>query len=263
MTALRDEAQAQEAAVVAARNAVDAAVRSAAQTATAGDAAVQRRARRAGSRRSPAAGGERAGRHVGGSRRRSTPRRSSCGPPRSSCRRPKTRSAPACRPARSCSCRSLPLTVTDVAVTPGGAATGALATVSSRGHRGRRAACPPSTPTSSSRARPVVIEIRETDEQFPGTVSYVGPPRRPRRRGGEEEGGFPQRGAATTVVRSSRLQVLVTPDDPDAVNQYVDFSRAASASTWGRRTATCSSSRWPRCRWAATARARSRSSSSR
>ena len=96
---------------------------------------------------------------------------------------------------------SLPLTVTDVAVTPGAAATGELATVSSGVTEvgGRVSAADADLVVDGA---PVVIEIRETDEQFAGTVSYVGPPRETavgrRRRGGRRTGSRSRR--ATTAA---------------------------------------------------------------
>lgn len=116
---------------------------------------------------------------------------------------------------------SLPLTVTDVAVTRGAAATGTLATVSSGVTEvtGRVSAADADLVGEGA---PAVIEIRETDDQFNGTVSYVGPPRAAADDGGDDGGeGFPQQD--DDGGGSGRLQVLVTPEDPDAVAEFLGF----------------------------------------
>ena len=202
LTALRDEVQAQEAAVVAARNAVDAAVRSAEQTATAGDAAV-RAARDA--------------RDLADLQLREANEPADTSAAREAFDASQVELWTAAVELQEAEDEigtrvpagevvfvpSLPLTVTDVAVAPGGPATGELATVSSGVTEvgGRVSSADADLVVEGA---PVVIEIRETDEQFPGTVSYVGPPRETAvADGGEEEdggNGFPAAVRATTTA---------------------------------------------------------------
>ncbi|MET0147182.1 MAG: peptidoglycan-binding protein [Ilumatobacteraceae bacterium] len=116
---------------------------------------------------------------------------------------------------------SLPLTVTNVAVAPGAAATGVLATVSSGATEvtGRVSSVDADLVTVGA---PVVIEIRDTDEQFEGTVSYVGPPRQVASTQADVDDGSGSFGqpASDDEGASSRLEVVVTPADPAAVELY-------------------------------------------
>ena len=223
MTALRDQAQAAEAALVTAGTAVDAAVRAAAQTAAAGDATVEE---------------ARGARELADLQLReaSEPADTSAASEAFDASQVELWTAavelqeaedeigthvPA---GEVVFVPTLPLTVTDVAVTPGAAATGELATVSSGVTEvGGRVSTADADLVAEG--APVVIEIRETDEQFDGTVSYVGPPRPAPSADAGDEGdgnGFPA--PSDDEGGSSRLQVLVTPADPDAVSRYLGLS---------------------------------------
>ncbi|MET0458132.1 MAG: peptidoglycan-binding domain-containing protein, partial [Ilumatobacteraceae bacterium] len=116
---------------------------------------------------------------------------------------------------------ALPLTVTEVAATPGGAATGVLATVSSAETEvvGRVARADADLVTEGA---PVVIAVRDSDVELPGTVTYVGPPRpEPSVGGQEEQQGFPAADDGDDEAGSGRQQVVVAPADPDAAAAYV------------------------------------------
>jgi peptidoglycan hydrolase-like protein with peptidoglycan-binding domain len=114
---------------------------------------------------------------------------------------------------------TLPLSVTEVTATPGGAATGALATVSSAETEvvGRVSRADADLVTEGA---PVVIAVRDSDVELPGTVTYVGPPR-PEPTRPPEEGGFPGDSGGDEDSDSGRMQVVVTPDDPGATADHV------------------------------------------
>jgi peptidoglycan hydrolase-like protein with peptidoglycan-binding domain len=224
VTMLRDQLQAAESLLVAAGNGVDAAVRAAAQTAAAGDAATEE---------------ARDARELAELRLREASEPADISTAQEAFDASQVELWTAAVELQEAEDEigthvpagevvfvpALPLTVTDVAVTPGAAVTGELATVSSGVTEvGGRVSTADAELVAEG--APVVIEIRETDEQFAGTVSYVGPPRpAPSADPGDEgEGdGFPPP-SEDEDEGSSRLQVLVTPADPDAVSQYLGFS---------------------------------------
>ncbi|MFV0306658.1 MAG: peptidoglycan-binding protein [Desertimonas sp.] len=104
----------------------------------------------------------------------------------------------------------LPLTVTDVSATAGGATTGTIATMSSTASEvvGRVAR---SDADLIALGQVVSITVRGTNESVPGTVTYVGPPRETETSEDGDDGGS---GGSSSP---SRLEVVVTPDDPDAL----------------------------------------------
>lgn len=106
---------------------------------------------------------------------------------------------------------NLPLTVTDVAATAGGATTGTLATMSSTASEvlGRVARADAELLSVGQAA---TITVRGSGTSVPGTISYVGPPR-------ETDEGEDGEGQNDDQSNSSpaRLEVVVTPDDPDAL----------------------------------------------
>lgn len=115
---------------------------------------------------------------------------------------------------------TLPLTVTEVTSSPGGAASGTLATVSSAETEvvARVARADAALVTEGL---PVVIAVRDADTELPGKVSYVGPPR-PEPSSGNGEEGFPGGGGGGGEDESTgRLQVIVVPDDPSAATNFV------------------------------------------
>ena len=105
---------------------------------------------------------------------------------------------------------SLPLTVTEVAATAGGAATGTLATMSSTASEvvGRVARADVELLSVGQAA---TITVRGSGDSVPGTISYVGPPRQTET-SEEGEGQEPNQSSSP-----ARLEVVATPENPDAL----------------------------------------------
>jgi peptidoglycan hydrolase-like protein with peptidoglycan-binding domain len=104
---------------------------------------------------------------------------------------------------------SLPLTVTEVAATAGGPATGTLATMSSTASEivGRVARADVELLSVGQEA---TITVRGSGDSVPGTISYVGPPRQTET--SEDGEGQQDQGSSP-----ARLEVVVTPENPDAL----------------------------------------------
>ena len=105
---------------------------------------------------------------------------------------------------------SLPLTVTEVAATAGGPATGTLATMSSTASEivGRVARADVEL---LSVGQDATITVRGSGDSVPGTITYVGPPRETEV-SEEGDGQDPNQNSSP-----ARLEVVVTPEDPDAL----------------------------------------------
>ncbi len=125
----------------------------------------------------------------------------------------------------------LPSTVTQVFTGLGGAATEQLATVATS-ETLVVAAISRADSSLVQVGAVVTIEMRDTDLEVPGTVVSVGqPPAEPSQDGGGD-GGSSGGGSGG----SGRLQVVIAPTDPTALNDFVFFGariRIAVASTEG------------------------------
>jgi hypothetical protein len=128
----------------------------------------------------------------------------------------------------------LPSTVTQVFTSLGGAATEQLATVATTETLVVAAVSRVDSALVQVGAA-VAIELRDTDIEVPGTVVSVGqPPADISPDGGDGGGGGG--GAGGGSGGSGRLQVVIAPTDPSALNDFVFFGariRLAVASTEG------------------------------
>lgn len=124
----------------------------------------------------------------------------------------------------------LPSTVTEVFTSLGGAATEQLATVATSETLVVAAVSRADSSLVQVGAE-VTVEVRDTNVEVPGTVVSVGQaaPESPQAGGGEAGSGGSSGG-------SGRLQVVIAPTDPTALNDFVFFGtriRIAVASTDG------------------------------
>jgi Putative peptidoglycan binding domain len=132
----------------------------------------------------------------------------------------------------------LPSNVTQVAATLGGPATNALATVATSETLVTAAVSRADSPLVEVGAA-VTIELRDVSLEVPGTVLSVGAPPAEAAgstggAAGSEGGGGGGGSGAGSGGGSGRLQVVIAPTDPSALNDYVFFGakiRIAVAST--------------------------------
>ncbi len=128
----------------------------------------------------------------------------------------------------------LPSTVTQVFTSLGGVATEQLGTVATS-ETLVVAAVSRADASLVQVGAAVTVELRDTDIEVPGTVVSVGqPPAEPSQDGGSDSGS--SGGGSGGSSGTGRLQVVIAPTDPAALNDFVFFGariRIAVASTDG------------------------------